>query len=115
LSVALPIAALPVADWATVAQRARTTRESAGLSVAAAAEAIGVPRSDLEAFESGEAVLGVFDLQALADLYGTTTGAWFHGDERPVFRGADTTASREATQIGVQLMSEYLGALAIED
>lgn len=108
----LPIRHIPAADWPTVAERVAAARRHAGTSAAEAAEAIDATETELLAFEAGDPVLGVYDLQLLADLLGTTTGAWFCGDERPLFRSTDKAACEEAARIGAGLMARHLASEA---
>lgn len=109
----LPIASAAVADWATVIERAIASREAAEMALAAAASAADIDEASLAAFESGRPVLGMFDLQQLASVYGTTLGAWMHQDEPPLFRGEDHAASKEAEEIALALMTQFLAAEAL--
>jgi hypothetical protein len=69
--------------------------------------------SELLGFEGGDPVLGMYDLKILADGLGTTTGAWFYGDEKPMFRGSSQDAGDEqAAEIGTALMRQYLAVQA---
>ena len=108
------ISSRPVADWATVGVRLAHTRRAAGLEPLDLARKAGVDVDDLARQEAGEPLLDSFDLQAIAVVLETTTGAWFYGDERAMFRGSGNgQAARAAEDIGRRLMSEFLATQAV--
>lgn len=110
---AFALPARPVADWATVGQRIARSREEAKLAVDVAAARADISIDDLQRQEAGEATLDSFDLDALAGALGTTTGAWFYGDEHAMFRGGgERDVAAEAEKLGLALMSQYLAVEA---
>lgn len=112
VSVAIP--RHPVADWATVGTRLMEVRQAAGLERHELARQAGVDAADLARQEHGEPVLDAFDLQALARVLSTTTGAWFYADEAAMFRGiADRRAADEAEALGRTMMSRFLATEAL--
>lgn len=86
-------------------ERLRIARESAGVTQAAAATALGVARTTIVAIEKGERVARIHELQGLAGLFGTSVNALLrreavHVDLAPRFRrvaGADTAAAEAAS------------------
>jgi Zn-dependent peptidase ImmA (M78 family)/DNA-binding XRE family transcriptional regulator len=79
---------------AETGERLRVARESANVTQAAAATAIGVARTTVVAIEQGERRVRMGELQRLAKLYGTSVNALFrqeavHVDLAPRFRKLD--------------------------
>jgi Zn-dependent peptidase ImmA (M78 family)/DNA-binding XRE family transcriptional regulator len=87
-----------------VGERLRQARESAAVTQAAAADAIGAVRTTLIAIEKGERKVRLGELQKLAQIYGTSVNSLFrresvHVDLVPRFRklpGKDEGASEAA-------------------
>jgi Zn-dependent peptidase ImmA (M78 family)/DNA-binding XRE family transcriptional regulator len=92
---------------AETGERLRIARESANVTQAAAATAIGVARTTVVAIEQGERRVRMDELQKLAKLYGTSVNALFrqeavHVDLAPRFRkldGNDGGAAIEAAEL----------------
>jgi Zn-dependent peptidase ImmA (M78 family)/DNA-binding XRE family transcriptional regulator len=89
---------------AETGERLRLARESAKITQAAAAQAIGVARTTIVAMEQGERRARTGELQQLARLYGTSVNALLrresvHVDLAPRFRrmvGSDEAAAEAA-------------------
>ena len=89
---------------AETGERLRLARESAKMTQAAAAQAIGVARTTIVAMEQGERRARTSELQQLAKLYGTSVNAVLrresvHVDLAPRFRrmvGSDEAAAEAA-------------------
>jgi len=89
---------------AETGERLRLARESAKITQAAAAQAIGVARTTIVAMEQGERRARTSELQQLARLYGTSVNALLrresvHVDLAPRFRrmvGSDKAATEAA-------------------
>jgi Zn-dependent peptidase ImmA (M78 family)/DNA-binding XRE family transcriptional regulator len=89
---------------AETGERLRLARESAKMTQAAAAQAIGVARTTIVAMEQGERRARTSELQQLAKLYGTSVNAVLrresvHVDLAPRFRrmvGSDEVAAEAA-------------------
>lgn len=98
---------------AETGERLRLARESAKITQAAAAQAIGVARTTIVAIEQGERRARTNELQQLAKLYGTSVNALLrresvHVDLAPRFRrmvGSDKAAAEAA-----ELMAELAEA-----
>jgi len=90
---------------ADTGERLRIARESAKITQANAANAIGVARTTIVAIEQGERRARMSELRQLAKLYGTSINALLreesvHVDLAPRFRkvvGSDTQATEAAT------------------
>ena len=95
-----------------VGARLRVAREGAGLTQAAAAEAIGVARTTLVALEKGQRRPRIGEIQELARRYGTSANALLrreaaHVDLTPRFRRlgtADGGAAVEAARLLTDLV-----------
>ena len=95
-----------------VGARLRVARERAGLTQAAAAEAIGVARTTLVALEQGRRRPRISEIQQLARRYGTSANALLrreavHVDLTPRFRrlgAADSGAAAEAARLLTDLV-----------
>ena len=88
-----------------VGARLRVAREGAGLTQAAAAEAIGVARTTLVALEKGQRRPRIGEIQELARRYGTSANALLrreaaHVDLTPRFRRLGTADGRELLSEG---------------
>ena len=84
-----------------IGARLRVAREGAGLTPAAAAEAIGVARTTLVALEKGQRRPRIGEIQELARRYGTSANALLrreaaHVDLTPRFRRLGTADSGAA-------------------
>lgn len=111
----LPVQHIPAADWPVVSERFAAARIQAGFTLAQVAEAIDATEDEVRAFEGGHPSLGIYDLRVLADLWRTTTGAWFCGDKKPLLRSSDGGLAEEAAQIGAGLMARYLAEEALAE
>ena len=110
--IQFPVPAVPASDWLTIGARAARCRTEVAVSPEDVQKLLGTPVGDLLAFEAGEPVISVYEIEGLATMLGTHPGAWFCGDEAPLFRGADSSASKEATDLGTSLMADFLAAEA---
>lgn len=105
---------------AAIGDRLRIARESAKLTQAAAAEAIGVARTTLLAIEQGQRRIRIEELQRLAAVYGTSVNAILrreavHLDMVPRFRKLQTTTS-DAVEQAVRLLNDLVRAeVELED
>ena len=97
-----------------VGVRLRVAREGAGLTQAAAAEAIGVARTTLVALEKGQRRPRIGEIQELARRYGTSANALLrreaaHVDLTPRFRRLGTTDGGAAAQ-AARLLTDLVRA-----
>lgn len=98
---------------AETGERLRLARESAKITQAAAAQAIGVARTTIVAMEQGERRARTSELQQLAKLYGTSVNAVLrresvHVDLAPRFRRM--VGSDEAAADAAELMADLAKA-----
>jgi len=98
---------------AETGERLRLARESAKITQAAAAQAIGVARTTIVAMEQGERRVRTGELQQLARLYGTSVNALLrresvHVDLAPRFRRV--VGSDEAAAEAAELMADLAKA-----
>jgi Zn-dependent peptidase ImmA (M78 family)/DNA-binding XRE family transcriptional regulator len=98
---------------AEAGERLRISRESAKITQAAAASAIGVARTTIVAIEQGERRARMNELQQLAKLYGTSVNALLrresiHVDLAPRFR--KLVGSDDAAADAAELMAELAKA-----
>ena len=89
--------------------RLRVARERAGLTQAAAAEAIGVARTALVALEKGQRRPRIGEIQELAQRYGTSANALLrreavHVDLTPLFRRQGTAEGGAAARLLTDLV-----------
>jgi Zn-dependent peptidase ImmA (M78 family) len=97
-----------------IGERLRIARETAKLTQAAAAEAIGVARTTIVAVEQGQRRIKTDELQKLAGVYGTSANAILrreavHLDMVPRFRKLSQTAD-EATDEAATLLNDLVRA-----
>lgn len=97
-----------------VGVRLRVARERAGLTQAAAAEAIRVARTTLVALEKGQRRFRINEIQELARCYGTSANALLrreaaHIDLTPRFRRLGTVDSGEAAE-AARLLTDLVRA-----
>lgn len=104
------VRALPATDWLVVGRRIANSIERAGLTIESASVHAGLDADDVQRQVNGEPRLSAFELQQLAELLATTTGAWFYDDRPALFRGqAASDAAADAERIGRELMLRHLG------
>lgn len=97
-----------------IGERLRVARESAKLTQADAANAIGIARTTLVAIEQGQRRVRMSELQQLARLYGTSVNALFreesvHVDLMPRFRKM-VESTDEAATVAAELMANLAKA-----
>jgi Zn-dependent peptidase ImmA (M78 family) len=97
-----------------IGERLRIARETAKLTQAAAAEAIGVARTTIVAVEQGQRRIKTDELQKLAGTYGTSANAILrreavHLDMVPRFRKLPQSAD-DATEEGARLLNDLVRA-----
>lgn len=80
------------------------------MSVADVAAAASLDEEALTQFEGMGTGLGAYDLARLADVFDTRLGVWIYDDQNALPRGTDPDAAKAATELGVELMDEYLAA-----
>lgn len=103
-----------------VGVRLRVARERAGLTQAAAAEAIRVARTTLVALEKGQRRFRINEIQELARCYGTSANALLrreaaHIDLTPRFRRLGTVDSGEAAEAARLLTDLVRAEVELED
>lgn len=99
---------------AVIGERLRLARETAKLTQAAAADAIGAVRTTIVAIEQGQRRVRMDELQQLAVLYGTSANAILrreavHIDMVPRFRKLPQSSSRSIDD-AVQLLNDLVRA-----
>jgi Zn-dependent peptidase ImmA (M78 family) len=97
-----------------VGERLRIARETANITQADAASALGVARTTLVAIEQGQRRIRMNELQQLAHRYGTSVNALLrreavHVDLEPRFRRLAESSEAEASK-AVQLLSDLARA-----